>query len=50
MLTSFVGAVALHFYLRRTGREPYVAPVVFLLFPWHLGVAYIEPTFRGPTQ
>lgn len=45
MLTSFVGAVALHFYLRRTGREPYVAPVVFLLFPWHLGVAYIEANF-----
>ncbi|WP_231855747.1 6-pyruvoyl-tetrahydropterin synthase-related protein [Thermococcus peptonophilus] len=45
MLTSFVGAVALHYYLRRTGREPYVAPLVFLLFPWHLGVAYMEANF-----
>ncbi|MBP1911857.1 6-pyruvoyl-tetrahydropterin synthase-related protein [Thermococcus stetteri] len=45
MLTSFVGATALHFYLRRSGREPYVAPLVFLLFPWHLGVAYIEANF-----
>ena len=45
MLTSFIGALALHFYLRRLKKEPYVAPVLFLLFPWHLGVAYVEGNF-----
>ncbi len=45
MLTSLIGAVALWAYLGRQGKERYVAPVVFLLFPWHLGVAYIEGNF-----
>lgn len=45
MLTAFLGALALHTYLKRLEKEPYVAPLVFLLFPWHLGVAYIEGNF-----
>ncbi|GAB6136485.1 6-pyruvoyl-tetrahydropterin synthase-related protein [Thermococcus prieurii] len=45
MLSAFLGALALHFYLKRLKREPYTAPLVFLLFPWHLGVAYIEGNF-----
>jgi uncharacterized membrane protein len=45
MLTSFLGALGLHTYLRRLGKESYVAPVVFLLFPWRLGVAYVEGNF-----
>ncbi|WP_237705131.1 6-pyruvoyl-tetrahydropterin synthase-related protein [Thermococcus zilligii] len=45
MLTSLAGALALWVYLGRTGRERYVAPVLFLLFPWHLGVAYLEGNF-----
>lgn len=45
MITSFVGALSLWAYLGRTGRERFVAPVLFLLFPWHLGVAYLEGNF-----
>jgi len=45
MLSAFLGALALHTYLKRLEKEPYVAPLVFLLFPWHLGVAYIEGNF-----
>jgi len=45
MLTSFLGALGLHVYLRRLRREFYVAPLMFLLFPWRLGVAYVEGNF-----
>jgi len=45
MVSAFLGALALHFYLRRLGKEPYIAPLVFLLFPWHLWVAYVEGNF-----
>lgn len=45
MVTAFLGALALHAYLKRLKKEPYIAPVLFLLFPWHLGVAYSEGNF-----
>ncbi|WP_297418737.1 6-pyruvoyl-tetrahydropterin synthase-related protein [Thermococcus sp.] len=45
MLTSIVGALALWVYLGKTGKERYAAPVLFLLFPWHIGVAYLEGNF-----
>ncbi|CAB50574.1 6-pyruvoyl-tetrahydropterin synthase-related protein [Pyrococcus abyssi] len=45
MLTSFLGALALHHYLKSTGREPCISPLIFLLFPWHLTVSYIEGNF-----
>lgn len=45
MVTSFLGALALHTYLKKTGRDPYIAPVVFLLFPWHIWVVYSEGNF-----
>ncbi len=45
MLTSFIGAASLHTFLRKTGREPYIPPVLFILSPWIISVAYIEGNF-----
>lgn len=45
MVTSFLGALSLHTYLKKTGRDPYIAPVVFLLFPWLIWIAYFEGNF-----
>ncbi|NJE61764.1 6-pyruvoyl-tetrahydropterin synthase-related protein [Thermococcus sp. 21S7] len=44
-ITSFIGAFSMYLYLETTRKERYIAPILFLLFPWRLGVAYIEGNF-----